>query len=113
MPEEVIVTDGETAGLIITVVLAVSEEQPLASVATAIQVPAYAAVTLSKTAGPVYWLPPRPASGFFIEYVMPATEDTVKISCPPVHTGLFDVNAGVGSLEATFTFIDFDTGALP
>jgi hypothetical protein len=48
--DELIVTVGETRGLITTVVLAVSEEQPFASVATAIQVPEYAAVTLSKTA---------------------------------------------------------------
>jgi len=38
--EALIVTVGEIAGLITTVVLAVSEVQPFASVATAIQVPA-------------------------------------------------------------------------
>ena len=48
--EEEIVTVGESVGLITTVVLAVSEVQPFASVATAIQVPEYAAVTLLKTA---------------------------------------------------------------
>ena len=47
---EEIVTVGETVGLITTVVLAVSEVQPFASVATAIQVPEYAVVTLLKTA---------------------------------------------------------------
>ena len=47
---EEIVTVGVTVGLITTVVLAVSEVQPFASVATASQVPEYAAVTLLKTA---------------------------------------------------------------
>ena len=65
--EEVIVTFGETVGLITTVVLAVSEEQPFVSEATAIQVPEYAEVTLSKTAVLVYWPPPKPAVGFFIK----------------------------------------------
>ena len=65
--EEVIVTVGEIVGLITTVVRAVSEEQPFASEATAIQVPAYAAVTLSKTAVLSYPLPPKPATGFFIK----------------------------------------------
>jgi hypothetical protein len=48
--EELIVTVGETAGLTTTVVRAVSEVQPFALVATAIQVPEYAVVTLAKTA---------------------------------------------------------------
>ena len=78
--EEVIVTVGETVGLITTVVLAVSEVQPFASVATAIQVPAYAAVTLLKTAVLVYWPPPKPALGFFIKYVVPAMDGADKIS---------------------------------
>jgi hypothetical protein len=47
---EEIVTVGEIAELITTVVLPVSEVHPFASEATAIQVPAYAEVTLSKTA---------------------------------------------------------------
>ena len=62
--EEVIVTVGEKAGLITTVVLAVSEVQPFAFVATAIQVPEYAAVTLLKAAVLAYWPPPKPALGF-------------------------------------------------
>ena len=35
-----------------------------------------------------------------------------KMSCPPAHTGLFDVNTGRGGLE-TFTFIDFVIGVTP
>jgi hypothetical protein len=78
--EEVIVTVGEIAGLITTVVLAVSEVQPFASVATAIQVPEYAAVTLLKTAVLAYWPPPKPALGFCIKYVVPAMAGADKIS---------------------------------
>ena len=48
--EEEIVTVGEIAGLTTTVVRAVSEVQPFAFVATAIQVPEYAGVTFAKTA---------------------------------------------------------------
>ena len=59
--EEVIITVGEIAGLITTVVLAVSEVQPFASLATAIQVPEYAAVTLLKAAVLEFWPPPKPA----------------------------------------------------
>jgi hypothetical protein len=103
---EVIVAVGETVGLTTTVVFAVSEVQPFASVATATQVPEYAVVTLSKTALPVYCPPPKPATGFCIKYVVPVMGGTNKISWLPVHTGLFDVNTGVGGLE-TFTFIDF------
>ena len=77
--EEVIVTVGERAGLITTVVLAVSEVQPFASVATAIQVPAYEAVTLLKTAVPAY-CPPKPALGFSMKYVVPGMDGTDKIS---------------------------------
>ena len=78
--EEVIVAVGESVGLITTVVLAVSEVQPFASVATAIQVPAYAAVTLLKTAILVFCPPPRPEPGFDIKYVVPATGGTDKTS---------------------------------
>ena len=78
--EEVIVTVGETVGLITTVVLAVSEEQPFASVATAIQVPEYAAVTLLKTAVLAYWPPPKPEIGFSIKYVVPGMGGADKIS---------------------------------
>ena len=78
--EEVMVTVGEKAGLITTVVLAVSEEQPFESVATAIQVPAYAAVTLLKTAVLAYWPPPNPALGFSIKYVIPDLDGADKIS---------------------------------
>ncbi len=35
-----------------------------------------------------------------------------KMSWPPVHTGLFDVNTGLGGLE-TFTFIDLFIGPPP
>jgi len=110
--EEVIVTVGETVGLITTVVLAVSEVQPFASEATATQVPEYAVVTLLKTAELAYWPPPKPALGFAIKYVVPDMAGADKISCPPEHTGLFDVNTGVGGLE-TFTFIDFVIGLAP
>jgi hypothetical protein len=64
--EAVIVAVGLLVGLITTFVLPVSETQPLISVATAIQVPPYAEVTLSKTAVLVYW-PPKPDTGFFIK----------------------------------------------
>jgi hypothetical protein len=111
--EAVIVTIGEIMGLITTVVRAVSEEQPFESMATAIQVPAYAAVTLLKTAVLVYWPPPKPASGFSIKYVVPGLGGADKMSWPPAHTGLFDLNAGAGCLGNTFTLIDFVTVALP
>ncbi len=65
--EEVIVTVGETAGLITTVVRAVSDVQPFVLEATAIQVPAYAAVTLLNTAVLSYGPPPKPATGFLIK----------------------------------------------
>jgi len=78
--EEVIVAVGVSRGLITTVVLPVSEIQPFALVATAIQVPAYAAVTLLKTAVLANCPPPRPAPGFDIKYVVPATAGTDKIS---------------------------------
>jgi hypothetical protein len=78
--EEVIVTVGERAGLITTVVLAVSEVHPFAPVATAIQVPAYAVVTLLKTAELVYWPPPKPELGFSIKYVVPGMDGADKIS---------------------------------
>jgi hypothetical protein len=110
--EEVIVAVGESVGLITTGVVAVSEVQPFALVATAIQVPEYAAVTLLKTAVLVNGPPPKPAPGFSIKYVVPATGGTDKISCPPVQTGLLDVNTGVGGLANTFTFIDFNIGRL-
>ena len=95
--EELIVTVGDMVELITTVVLAVSEIQPLVSEATAIQVPAYAAVTLSKTAELAYWPPPKPETGFSIKYDVPAMGGADKISSPPVHTGLLDVSNGVGS----------------
>jgi hypothetical protein len=64
--EEVIVAVGESVGLITTVVVPVSEVQPFASVAMAIQFPPYAAVTLLKTATLEYCPPPRPEPGFAI-----------------------------------------------
>jgi hypothetical protein len=77
--EEEIVTVGEIVGLITTVVLAVLEEQPFESVAMAFQVPAYAVVTLLKTAVLAY-IPPKPALGFCIKYVVPGMDGTDKIS---------------------------------
>jgi len=77
--EEEIVIVGEIVGLITTVVLAILEEQPLESVAIAIQVPAYAVVTLLKTAVLVY-RPPKPAFGFSIKYVVPDMDGADKIS---------------------------------
>jgi hypothetical protein len=65
--EEVIVAVGESVGLTTTVVLPVSEVQPFPSVAIAIQVPAYAAFTLLKTAILAYVPPPRPEPGFDIK----------------------------------------------
>jgi len=61
-----IVMVGEIAELTTTVVLPVSEVQPFASVATAIHVPAYAEVTLLKTAVLAY-CPPKPEAGFCIK----------------------------------------------
>jgi len=78
--EEVMVTVGERVGLITTIVLAVSEVQPFVSEATAIQVPAYAAVTLSKIAVLAYCPPPKPALGFSIKYVVPGLDGADKIS---------------------------------
>jgi len=78
--EEEIVTVGEIVGLITTVVLAVLEEQPFESVAMAFQVPAYAVVTLLKTAVLVYWPPPKPELGFSIKYVVPGMDGADKIS---------------------------------
>jgi hypothetical protein len=77
--EELMFTVGETVELITTVVLAVSEVQPFESVATAIQFPAYAAVTLLKTAVLAY-CPPKPALGFSMRYVVPAMAGADKIS---------------------------------
>ena len=62
--EEEIVTVGEIMGLITTIVLAISEEQPLVSVAIAIQVPEYAAVTLLNTAVLAY-RPPQTCAWIF------------------------------------------------
>jgi hypothetical protein len=78
--EEVIVTVGEIAGLITTVVRAVSEVQPFVLEATAIQVPAYAEVTLLNTAVLSYGPPPKPATGFLIIYFVPATAGADNIS---------------------------------
>jgi len=78
--EEVIVAVGVSVGLTTTVVLPVSEVQPFKSVATAIQVPAYAAVTLLKTAILAYCPPPTPVPGFEIKYIVPTAGGTDKIS---------------------------------